>query len=133
MLSAAAICLALNVFFEARGESIKGQFAVAHVTLNRADNESGNLSGVCGSVFRKGQFEWTKRHKNPIKRYVKIAELAKKRDKTSWDRAVQIAHKAMTHRSKDLTRGATYFNEKRMGRRFKTSIASMTIGNHIFY
>ena len=34
-----ALCLAENIYYEARNEDIRGQFAVASVTLNRANDE----------------------------------------------------------------------------------------------
>lgn len=48
-LSEALLCLALNVYFEARGEPIIGQYAVAHVTLNRVKE---NNSTVCKEVYK---------------------------------------------------------------------------------
>ena len=36
----ASVCLALNVYFEARSENIDGQLAVAEVTLNRVADKS---------------------------------------------------------------------------------------------
>ncbi|MCR4301881.1 MAG: cell wall hydrolase, partial [Sulfuricaulis sp.] len=45
-------CLALNVYFEARGEPSAGQFAVAEVTMNRV--ASGRYPDtVCGVVHQK--------------------------------------------------------------------------------
>lgn len=130
MLTATAImCLALNVFHEARDEPTRGQYAVAFVTLNRAAAND----DVCKTVFKRDAFSWTRRYGDPAKRYVKIAQLAKKRDRRSWNRALSVAYGAIDRSSKDITKGATYFNEKKMGRRFRTKVASVTIGNHIFY
>lgn len=134
MLSAAAICLALNVFYEARSEPIHGQYAVAFVTMNRVgDESSGNFGKVCETVFEDQQFSWTSNHKKPLKRYVKIAELARKSDEDSWNTALDIAHKVISKRSKDITHGATFFNEKKLGRRYKTNVAALKIGKHLFY
>ncbi len=48
-------CLARNVYFEARGEPVAGQYAVAEVTMNR--KASGRYAGtVCGVVYQKN---WT--------------------------------------------------------------------------
>lgn len=52
----AIACLALNIYHEARGETIDAQFAVAQVTLNRADRKQEN---VCGVVQAPKQFSWT--------------------------------------------------------------------------
>src|SRR5881227_4294028 len=61
-------CLAQNVYFEARGEPVAGQYAVAEVTMNR--KASGRYSDtVFGVVYQKnwdpirkryvGAFSWT--------------------------------------------------------------------------
>lgn len=61
-------CLARNVYFEARGEPLPGQYAVAEVTMNRT--ASGLFPDtVCGVVYQKnwdrirkryvGAFSWT--------------------------------------------------------------------------
>ena len=39
-MKTALICLALNIYHEARGQSIAGQLAVAEVTLNRVEHKS---------------------------------------------------------------------------------------------
>jgi spore germination cell wall hydrolase CwlJ-like protein len=44
-------CMVQNVYFEARGEDMLGQAAVAHVTLNRVRSPAYPDSG-CGVVWR---------------------------------------------------------------------------------
>jgi spore germination cell wall hydrolase CwlJ-like protein len=44
-------CLATGIYFEARGESTKGQAAVAQVILNRVKNPS-YPNTVCGVVYQ---------------------------------------------------------------------------------
>lgn len=51
------ICMANAVWYEARGESLKGRRAVVDVILNRTKAEK---RGVCSVIFRKGQFTWAK-------------------------------------------------------------------------
>lgn len=51
-------CLARNIYYEARGEPLAGQYAVAEVTMNR----TGSLrypNTVCEVVFQKSAFSWT--------------------------------------------------------------------------
>ena len=50
-------CLALNIHFEARGESDQGKIAVAVVTLNRVKSKR-FPSTICGVVKQKNQFSW---------------------------------------------------------------------------
>ena len=50
------ICVALAVYFEARGESAEGQRAVASVVWNRRNDERWP-NHTCEVVAQKGQFE----------------------------------------------------------------------------
>ncbi len=52
------VCLACNLYFEARGEEETGIIAVATVTLNRV--KSGEYpNSICEVVWQKWQFSWT--------------------------------------------------------------------------
>ena len=44
-------CLSAGIYFEARGESVKGQAAVAQVILNRVRNPA-YPSSICGVVYQ---------------------------------------------------------------------------------
>ena len=39
ILNTALVCLALNIYHEARGEGMMGKYAVAHVVMNRVEHE----------------------------------------------------------------------------------------------
>lgn len=91
ILHAALLCLALNIHFEARGEPIEGQLAVAHVTINRAKE---NKTSICHEVFKKGQFSWT-RHRYSIPKG------------TEWEKSKQIA--TLSLKLPDSVKGAMYF------------------------
>ena len=39
MISAALMCLAMNVYHESRSEPMLGQYAVAHVVVNRVQSD----------------------------------------------------------------------------------------------
>jgi len=118
ILHAALLCLALNIHFEARGEPIEGQIAVAHVTINRAKE---NQTDICHEVFKKGQFSWThQRYSIP------------KGD--SWERSKNIAKLSL--KISDSVKGATYFfNPKKCRPNFivKNKKKIKVIGNHVFY
>lgn len=52
------MCMAVAVYFEARGEPLQGQYAVAEVVMNRvADTRYPNT--VCGVVFEHKAFSFT--------------------------------------------------------------------------
>ena len=58
MIMTAAACLALNIYMEARSESVTGQLMVAEVVMNRVASEK-YPSTVCGVVYQPHQFSWT--------------------------------------------------------------------------
>lgn len=51
------VCLAKNIYFEARNESLKGQMAVAIVTMRRVQDPR-YPNTVCGVVYDNKQFSW---------------------------------------------------------------------------
>jgi N-acetylmuramoyl-L-alanine amidase len=58
-------CLATAVYFEARGESVEGQLAVAHVVMNRA--ASGRYPpDWCGVVKQHAQFSFVRHGEFPF-------------------------------------------------------------------
>jgi spore germination cell wall hydrolase CwlJ-like protein len=119
-------CLSQAVYFEARGESIKGQFAVAEVVLNRVD--SGQFArSVCGVVKQRGggacQFS-----------YVCDGYADRMREKGARDIAQRIAYVMLNGAPRTLTSGATYFHthgvKPRWSRKFERTAS---IGDHLFY
>ena len=119
MISAAVMCLALNVYHEARSEPIEGQRAVAHVTLNRARERN---MRVCDVVFEPAQFSW------PISD-------PKVTDERAWAIAHKVAKRA--HRAgaaADPTRGANHYHATYVQPSWARSMERTTrIGLHIFY
>lgn len=112
------LCLALNVYFEARNEPISGQLAVAEVTIRRAKKFN---SSVCKEVFLDKQFSWTADQTRSVKdlKAYRVAELVAKEameGKTNFSKGADHYH-------------AKYVNPKWAGRLCKTA----TIGQHIFY
>ena len=61
MLETALMCLAFNIYFEARSEPIQGQIAVAEVTLNRVASKH-YPNDICGVVLQDNsenyKFSW---------------------------------------------------------------------------
>lgn len=113
---AALLCLALNVYHEARGEPVEGQVAVALVTLNRAQRDPRR---VCAEVFRPYQFSWTLAPR-PVT------------EARAWAKAQQVARAAWT--LQDFTGGATHFHADYIlpaWARTKERVGRW--GRHIFY
>lgn len=117
--TSAILCLALNVYFEARSEPVAGQRAVAHVTLNRARERN---MRVCDVVFEPAQFSWT------------ISD-PKVRDERAWDRALAVARRAYARRhTGDPTGGANHYHATYVAPRWANRMErTANIGRHIFY
>jgi spore germination cell wall hydrolase CwlJ-like protein len=114
-LEAAILCSALNLHHEARGESILGQYAVVHVTRNRAKY---NPDKVCGIVFAHKQFSWT----------INMSG----HNSHDFEKAIHIAHMAWL--SQDITYGATHYHSVQIRPYWAAKMKrTARIGNHIFY
>ncbi len=110
------LCMALNVYHEARGESRIGQQAVAHVVLNR--RKSGRYpTTLCAVIWQRSQFSWTIR---PVGSLVP-------RESASWERSQLVALEAVTGKSADTSAGAMYFSPRRGWK------PRIRIGAHTFY
>lgn len=132
ILSTAALCLALNVYHEARGEPPIGQKAVAYVTLRRANFDE---SKVCDVVFAPKQFSWA----NPLTQAGKderarIASRFMPTDPDAWARAKRVALRAIDGRAIDFTGGADhYYNPTKASPSWRRAMKlTATIGNHVF-
>ncbi len=119
-------CLTTALYFEARGESLKGQFAVAEVILNRADSPDYPAT-VCGVVHQGGskgcQFSFICDGRKDVMR-----------EKGAIDRAGRIARVMLDGAPRALTEGATHFHTRGVrpgwAHRFPRTAA---IGAHLFY
>jgi hypothetical protein len=116
-------CLAGAVYFEARGEPLAGQLAVAQVIVNRTEDGRFPRS-YCGVVRQKGQFS-----------FMRGQEMPQIRDRSAaWERAVAIAQIAH-HGLWESEAGEAVFFHARYVRpgwsRTKTRLAQ--IDTHIFY
>ena len=118
-------CLTEALYFEARGESLEGQIAVAEVILNRADSPLYPRT-VCGVVKQRGgggcQFSYVCNGKT------------KMREKGAANLAGRIARAMLDGAPRLLTDGATHFHTRGVkpswSKRFARTAA---IGAHLFY
>lgn len=117
-------CLVQNVYHEARGESKLGQIAVAYVTINRAKTP-GFPSTICGTVWQKGQFSWTRDGRSD-----------KMTDVGAIERAVDVSLSVIRGKVADPTGGMTFFyNPEKVRQTPKERGAEfyVAIGDHTFY
>jgi spore germination cell wall hydrolase CwlJ-like protein len=124
-------CLARNVYFEARGEPVAGQYAVAEVTMNRKASPLYPKT-VCQVVYQKnwdplrkryvGAFSWTEFDSLP------------EPSGEEWQRARKVAAAVYYGRAVPTLEGALFFHAtyiKPDWAKEKKRVAR--IGRHVFY
>lgn len=121
-------CLAEALYFEARGESVRGQFAVAEVILNRV--ESGRFPDSVCDVVRQGtgrkfacQFTYTC---DGLPEHV--------HEKRAWERVAKVARAVLNGRYAQLTEGATHYHTTAVNPDWANVYErTAQIGTHLFY
>jgi len=122
-------CLALNVYYEARSEPMDGQYAVAHVVLNRVANDAfpDDACKVVKQGYHKG------RHKCQFSWYCD-GKSDKPKDNMSWVVAQVVAYNTLYGYHKDNTHGATHYHATYVSpwwrKHYDKTVAH---GSHIFY
>lgn len=121
-------CLAEALYFEARGESVKGQFAVAEVIMNRVDSARFPNS-VCGVIHqgtgRKYQCQFT---------YTCDGHAEVIAEPKAFVRVGKVAKLVISGAPRALTSGATYYHTKAVSPKWSRKFArTTTIGVHHFY
>ena len=119
--NAELLCLAKNIYYEARGEPTRGKIAVAQVTLNRVTHRTEFQSSICQVVYAKHQFSWTMEpHREPRGE--------------AWLEAKAIAKAVIIGTAHLPDFKALYFHNLTVQPQWnKTKELVARIGNHIFY
>lgn len=94
------LILALNVFHEARGETLVGQQAVIDVVFNRVNSEN-YPDSIAGVVYQNKQFSWTLNNDR--------VTILKKEEK-SWIKCQQLAFIVYTNRKHLSLNGELYLH-----------------------
>ncbi|MBE0414190.1 cell wall hydrolase [Yoonia sp.] len=121
-------CLAKALYFEARGESVRGIFAVGEVILNRVDSNA--YPDTLCDVINQGtgrlyacQFSYTCDGRAEV-----ISE------QTAWENVGKVARLLIDGAPRELTDGATHYHTRAVSpswaKRFPRTAA---IGSHYFY
>jgi len=124
--SAEFACLTEALYFESRGENVKGQFAVAEVILNRVDSRA-YPDSVCGVVAQGNskscQFSYNCDGKAEVMHEAGSEELA-----------ARIAALMLQGAPRELTDGATHFHTTAVNPRWSRVFEqTASIGQHLFY
>ena len=122
-------CLSEALYFEARGEAVEGQFAVAEVILNRVDSPRFPDS-ICGVVLQgsgQGKFrcQFT---------YTCDGKLETINNQTAWQNVGKVASLSIAMDRRPLTFGATYYHTNYVSPSWSKKFArTASIGVHYFY
>jgi spore germination cell wall hydrolase CwlJ-like protein len=116
-------CLATAVYFEARGESLEGQLAVARVVMNRAS--SGRYpSDWCGVVKQPAQFSFVRHGEFP----------AVDTNSQAWQKAEAIAELAAANIVPSVSSDVLWYHADYVAPNWRRSLQEVQqIGAHIFY
>jgi len=129
LLNTALICLAMNVYYEARGEGMMGKYAVAQVVMNRVEHDN-FPDTVCEVVKQRRstelhqcQFSWYCDGKSdePV-------------DSKTWMKSLYIADLILEVGYRDITEGSLYYHADYI-RPYWADVLEhvVTIDNHLFY
>lgn len=124
-------CLALNVYFESRGESVTGQYAVAEVTMNRLASKH-YPDSVCDVVYQKNwdsirkryvsAFSWTEFDTLPVP------------TGRQWQQATQIAETVYYGKQRPTLDGALHYHAVYIKPSWSLEMTPVAkIDRHIFY
>jgi len=122
LMKSALLCLALNIYHEARDQPLAGQIAVAQVVVNRVHHED-YPSSVCSVIKQKHQFSWL---------WDDISD--KPYEKEAWVLSQRVAKSVLDGRTIEIVEGATHYHatsvKPKWARRFYKVVQ---IDKHIFY
>lgn len=124
VLDAEEDCLASAVYFEARGESVEGQLAVADVVLNRVKSDK-YPDTICEVVEQPWQFS-----------FVNATGRIPAADRTSeaWRKAVAIAEIALRDMDEKVPEEVLWYHADYVAPSWgKRLVREDKIGLHIFY
>lgn len=121
-------CLAEALYFEARGESFRGQVAVAEVILNRVDSKR-YPNSICG-VVQQGQSR-----RNACQFSYNCDGVANRiGEKGVFEDLGKLAWVMMRGRERTLTDDALFYHNTSVRPRWSRKLVRTTrIGDHIFY
>ena len=128
-------CLTTNIFFEARGESLRGMQAIADVTLNRVAHTAFPDS-ICGVVLQPNQFSWVRGNRKAAMRMLRgdLRGLNSK-EASAYQKSKELAVAALTDGYKPmLPRNIVSFHNRGVVPSWSTTMQRYAIiGNHVFY
>lgn len=123
-----AHCLAQAIYYEARGEPLPGQIAVAEVVLNRKDSKR-YPDTICAVVFqnehRKNRCQFS---------FACDGKTDNPPSGKTWNKSVSLANYVLADGSLRLTDAATHYHADYVSPFWSKHLEkTVSIGQHIFY
>jgi len=136
MIAEAIVCLALNVYHEAKNQSLAGQIAVAEVVMNRVDDPR-YPNNVCDVVKQGLTYKW--KPSVPIRNQCQFSwycdgksDVAKEKD--AWEESVSVAKGVYYGYLDAYLEGATHYHAYYVNPSWAETKTYITrIDDHIFY
>ena len=122
-------CLATAVYFEARGEPLEGQVAVAQVVLNRLHSDRYPKT-ICGVVYQNAQL-----HNRCQFSFACDGKPDIPREADAWSRAESVAAAALANPEQIWVLGdATLYHARYVSPSWAPKVTLVaSIGQHLFY
>ena len=136
MIAEAIVCLALNIYHEARDQPFIGQVAVAQVVMNRVYDDR-YPDHPCEVVFQGPTYSWKPdfpvRHRCQFSWYCD-GKSDKVYDEDAYRQALTIAHGVYYDDLDDFVEGATHYHATYVLPEWAESKTPVVqIGQHMFY
>ena len=136
MIAEAIMCLALNIYHEARDQPFIGQVAVAQVVMNRVYDDR-YPDHPCEVVFQGPTYSWEPdfpvRHRCQFSWYCD-GKSDKVYDEDAYRQALTIAHGVYYDDLDDFVEGATHYHATYVLPEWAESKTPVVqIGQHMFY
>ena len=135
MLKIALICLALNVYYEARNQPLQGQMAVAEVVMNRVVSNK-FPDTVCEVIEEGPTYSW--KPDFPVKNQCQFSWYCDGKsdmpiEADAWETALIVAKDILANRPMVL-KGATHYHAVNVNPNWsKTKTFVKRVGDHLFY
>jgi N-acetylmuramoyl-L-alanine amidase len=136
MFETAIVCLAMNVYFEARNQPLIGQIAVAQVVMHRVYDER-YPDNACDVVTQGQRYSWNKdilvRDKCQFSWYCD-GKSDKPTDMYAWEKAMMVAAGVYRGAVYDMVDRATHYHSVDVLPSWSESKQYIVrINDHVFY
>jgi len=136
MISAAVLCLAMNIYHESRGEPLAGQIAVGFSVMNRVSDDR-YPDTVCEVVHQAKYYGWDMN--NPIRNQCQYSWFCDGKSDNPQDGKLMLestilAQNIIHGNITDISEGATHYHATYVHPYWADELTNvLSVGSHIFY